>query len=78
MPPAKSSFVRDCHRYSAEPEAIAASASDEQTEASSEESTAKGGSGIGGKPLTKRRAAKLVAVSASRLKGAKKTPPRRG
>ena len=33
MPPAKSSFVRDCDRYSAEPEAIAASASDEQTEA---------------------------------------------
>ena len=33
MPAAQSSFVRECHRYSAQADAIAASASDEQTKA---------------------------------------------
>ena len=33
MPAAQSDFVRECHRYSAEAEAIAATASDEQTKA---------------------------------------------
>src|SRR4051794_28008621 len=54
---------------------LAAAPSEPST--SPEESTTKEGSGIGGKPLTKRRAAKLVAVSASRLKGTK-NPPRGG
>jgi|EndMetStandDraft_8_1072994.scaffolds.fasta_scaffold66135_5 hypothetical protein len=33
MPAAQSDFVRECHLYSAEAEAIATSASDEQTKA---------------------------------------------
>ena len=33
MPAAQSNLVRECHRYSAQADAIAASASDEQTKA---------------------------------------------
>ena len=33
MPAAQSRIVRECHRYSAQADAIAASASDEQTKA---------------------------------------------